>query len=44
MSWLPNVEPFHLPDATHLLHLENPVGMAAGLAGFYARRPLTAAS
>ena len=44
MSWLPNVEPFHLPDATHLLHLENPAGMAAGLAEFYARHPLTAAS
>lgn len=43
MSWLPNVEPFQLSDATHLLHLENPAGMAAGLAEFHARHPLTAA-
>ena len=40
-SWLPNVEPFELPNATHLLHLENPRGMAEGLASFYARHPLT---
>jgi pimeloyl-ACP methyl ester carboxylesterase len=36
-SWLPNVEPFELPNASHLLHLENPQGMAEGLASFYAR-------
>jgi pimeloyl-ACP methyl ester carboxylesterase len=41
-SWLPNVEPFDLPGATHLLHLQNPQGMAEGLASFYARHPLTA--
>jgi len=41
LSWLPNVEPFDLPDATHLLHLQNPQGMAEGLASFYARHPLT---
>jgi pimeloyl-ACP methyl ester carboxylesterase len=43
-SWLPNVEPFHLPGATHLLHLQNPQGMAEGLASFYARHPLTAST
>lgn len=41
-SWLPNVESFELPGATHLLHLQNPQGMAEGLASFYARHPLTA--
>jgi pimeloyl-ACP methyl ester carboxylesterase len=39
-SWLPNVELFELPGATHLLHLQNPQGMAEGLASFYARHPL----
>jgi pimeloyl-ACP methyl ester carboxylesterase len=42
VSWLPNVERFDLPGATHLLHLQNPQGMAQGLASFYARHPLTA--
>jgi pimeloyl-ACP methyl ester carboxylesterase len=39
-SWLPNVEPFELPNATHLLHVEQPHAMAEGLAAFYARHPL----
>ena len=38
LSWLPNVELFELPGATHLLHLQNPQGMAEGLASFWARR------
>ena len=41
-SWLPNVEPFELPRATHLLHVQNPRGMAEALASFFARHPLTA--
>jgi pimeloyl-ACP methyl ester carboxylesterase len=41
-SWLPNVEPFELPGATHLLHVDDPRGMAEALAGFYARHPLDA--
>jgi pimeloyl-ACP methyl ester carboxylesterase len=40
LAWLPNVEPFVLPDATHLLHLQNPGGMAEALAAFFARHPL----
>ena len=40
LSWLPNVEPFDLPGATHLLHLQNPQGIAEALASFYARHPL----
>lgn len=43
-SWLPDVEPFELPGATHLLHLQNPQGMAEGLASFYSRHPLTAST
>ena len=42
LDWLPNVEPFVIPDATHLLQIENPGGVAEGLAGFFARHPLTA--
>ena len=34
------VEPFVLPAATHLLHVQNPRGMAEGLAAFLARHPL----
>jgi pimeloyl-ACP methyl ester carboxylesterase len=43
LAWLPNVEPFDLPDATHLLHAQSPRGLAEGLSAFYARHPLTAA-
>jgi pimeloyl-ACP methyl ester carboxylesterase len=38
LSWLPNVESFNLPDATHLLHVQNALGMANGLAAFIARQ------
>jgi len=44
LSWLPNVEPFDLPGATHLFHLQNPQAMAEGLASFYARHALTAST
>jgi pimeloyl-ACP methyl ester carboxylesterase len=44
ISWLPNVEAVELPDATHLLHLQNPRGMADALASFYARHPLAAST
>jgi pimeloyl-ACP methyl ester carboxylesterase len=44
ISWLPNVQRFELPDATHLLHVQNPRVMAAALAAFYARHPLPVAS
>jgi hypothetical protein len=40
LEWLPNVEPFVLSDAGHLLHLQNPSEMAAGLASFFARHSL----
>ena len=43
-SWLPNVEPFELPDATHLLHLQNPRAMADALAAFYSKHPLQAST
>jgi pimeloyl-ACP methyl ester carboxylesterase len=41
LSWLPNVEPFVVPDATHLLQVENPRGVADGLADFFARHPIS---
>ena len=44
LTWLPDVEPFELPGATHLLHVQNPHDMADGMASFYARHPLTASS
>jgi pimeloyl-ACP methyl ester carboxylesterase len=36
-SWLPNVERFELPGASHLLHLENAPAMAEALASFCGR-------
>lgn len=44
LSWLPNVEPFILPDATHLLQIENPRGMGEALADFFHRHPISASS
>ena len=41
-SWLPSAETFELPGATHLLHLENPSGLARAMASFYARHPVAA--
>lgn len=40
LAWLPHAETFVLPGATHLLHLQNPRGMAEGLAASFARHPL----
>jgi pimeloyl-ACP methyl ester carboxylesterase len=42
LDWLPNVEPFVLPHATHLLEVENPRGLAEGLSDFFARHSLAA--
>lgn len=44
LDWLPNAEGFVLPGTTHLLHVQNPGGMAAALASFYARHPIKATS
>jgi pimeloyl-ACP methyl ester carboxylesterase len=41
LAWLPDVETFDLAGATHLLHVQNPAGMAKGLTSFFARHPLT---
>ena len=40
LSWLPNAEPFDLPGATHLLHVQDPAGLADALAAFYSGHPL----
>jgi 3-oxoadipate enol-lactonase len=44
LDWLPNVESFVLPGAAHLLQIENPRGMAEGLAAFFARHPFAASA
>ena len=41
LSWLPDAEPFVLPGTTHLMQVQNPRGMAEGLATFFARHPLS---
>jgi pimeloyl-ACP methyl ester carboxylesterase len=40
LTWLPKAEPFVLSGATHLLQVQNPRGMAEGLAAFFARHRL----
>lgn len=40
LEWLADAEGFILPGATHFLQMENPPGMAAALADFFARHPL----
>ncbi len=39
-QWLPNAEPFVLEGAAHMLQMEQPGGMAAGLLAFLARHPM----
>jgi len=38
-QWLPNAEPFVLDVATHMLHWEDPEGVAAGLLEFLVSVP-----
>jgi pimeloyl-ACP methyl ester carboxylesterase len=38
LDWLPHAEPFVLDGATHMLHLQNPRGMAEALAAFVRAR------
>jgi pimeloyl-ACP methyl ester carboxylesterase len=39
-EWLPNAEPFVLEGATHMLQMEDPDGVVAGLLAFLARHPM----
>jgi pimeloyl-ACP methyl ester carboxylesterase len=41
-AWMPNVESFVLPGATHLLQIQNPRAMPERLAAFFAQHSLTA--
>lgn len=43
LDWLPHVEAAIVPDATHLLEVENPHGVAEALTSFFARHPLAVA-
>ena len=36
LEWFPHAEPFVLDGATHMLHLQNPRGMAEAIAAFVA--------
>lgn len=44
LDWLPHVESAVVPEATHLLEVENPRGVAESLAAFFARHPLAVAA
>jgi pimeloyl-ACP methyl ester carboxylesterase len=39
-DWVPQTEEYLLPDATHLLQMMNPAGMAEGLARFFESHPM----
>ena len=40
-SWFPDAQRFTLPDATHLLMVEQPDAMAAALAHFFETHPIS---
>ena len=40
-DWLPVAEPFELRGATHMLQMDDPSGMPAGLLTFLGRHPIT---
>ena len=40
LSWLPSGERHDVPGATHLLHIQDPRGLAEPLAAFFARHPI----
>lgn len=40
LAWLPRCEGFVLPGTTHLLHVQDPRGMAEAIAAFFARHPI----
>ncbi len=42
LAWLPRAEGFVLPNATHLLHVQQSRAVAEALAAFFARHPLRA--
>jgi pimeloyl-ACP methyl ester carboxylesterase len=42
LEWLPNVEEFLVPGATHLLQVQSPQTVSAGLAAFFSRHPFDA--
>lgn len=42
MAWMPQTEVAVIPQATHLLHMMNPEGVAGALVAFFARHPVSA--
>jgi pimeloyl-ACP methyl ester carboxylesterase len=40
LAWLPRADGVVLPGATHLMHIEDPRGLAEVVADFWARRPI----
>jgi 3-oxoadipate enol-lactonase len=40
LAWLPKAEGFVLRGTTHLLHVQDPRGMAEAMAAFFARNPI----
>jgi pimeloyl-ACP methyl ester carboxylesterase len=43
-NWFPDAERLEVPDAGHLLMVQNPEAVARGLAAFYSRHPIGAAT
>jgi hypothetical protein len=43
-TWFPDAERLDVPDAGHLLMVQNPEAVAMGLAAFFSRHPIGAAT
>ena len=41
LGWFSNIEPYNLPNANHLLHIQNPSGVATALSQFFSKHPIT---
>ena len=41
LGWFSNIEPYNLPNANHLLHIQNPSGVATALNQFFSKHPIT---
>jgi pimeloyl-ACP methyl ester carboxylesterase len=40
-SWFPHAERFSVPEASHLMLVQNPAALAAGLEDFFSRHPIS---
>jgi pimeloyl-ACP methyl ester carboxylesterase len=41
LGWFSNIEPYDLPNANHLMQIQNPGGVSAALIKFFTKHPIT---